>query len=115
MSPNHKLLAYSTDTTGNETYTLRVKDLATGQLLSDSIANTYYSLAWAADNKTFFYTILDEAKRPYKVFRHELGAAEDTLVYHETDARYNATLDKSKSRDLFSSSCRVHSPRKSGS
>ena len=101
VSPNHKLLAYSTDTTGNETYTLRVKDLTTGQLLSDSIPNTYYSLAWAADNKTFFYTILDEAKRPYKVFRHELGAAEDTLVHHETDARYNATLDKSKSREFI--------------
>lgn len=100
VSPSHQLLAYSTDTTGNETYTLRVKDLTTGKLLSDSIPNTYYSMAWAADNKTFFYTILDEAKRPFKVFRHELGTAEDTLVYHEPDARFNLTIDKSKSREF---------------
>jgi oligopeptidase B len=101
VSPNHKLLAYSTNTTGNETYTLQVKDLSAGKLLPDSIPDTYYSLAWAADNKTFFYTVLDEAKRPYKVFRHELGSAKDTLVYHEQDARFNLELDRTRSREFI--------------
>lgn len=101
VSPNHKLLAYSTNTTGNETYTLQVKNLSTGRLLPDSIPDTYYTLAWAADNKTFFYTVLDEAKRPYKVFRHDLGSAKDTLVYHEKDARFNLALDRTKSREYL--------------
>jgi oligopeptidase B len=90
VSPNHKLLAYSTDTTGSESYIIHVKDLETGKVLSDHIPGTYYSLAWGADNKTFFYTIYDSAKRPYKLLRHILGtpATDDALVYHEIDERF---------------------------
>ena len=77
-SPNHKLLAYSVDFEGDEAYTIRVKDLATGKLLADEIPGTSYSLEWANDNATFFYTVLDAAKRPYKVFRHTLGVARNT-------------------------------------
>jgi len=96
-SPNHRLLAYSVDFAGDETYTIRVKDLQTGALLADTIPNTYYTLEWANDNATFFYTVLDEAKRPYKVFRHTLGVAEDALVYHETDERFNLEVQKTRS------------------
>ncbi len=98
VSPDHRLLAYSTDLEGDETYTIQVKDLSTGQLLPDRIANTYYTLEWANDNRTFFYTVLDAAKRPYQAFRHELGAASDALVYQEDDARFNVGLTKTRSR-----------------
>jgi len=97
-SPNHRLLAYSVDFDGDEAYTIHVKDLATGKLLADEIPNTYYSLEWGNDNATFFYTVLDEAKRPYKVFRHTLGVKADTLVYHETDERFTVELTKTSSR-----------------
>jgi oligopeptidase B len=97
VSPDHQLLAYSTDLEGDESYTIQVKDLATGQLLSDRIANTYYTLEWANDNRTFFYTVLDEAKRPYRAFRHELGAESDALVYQEDDGRFNLSLGKTRS------------------
>jgi oligopeptidase B len=97
-SPNHRLLAYSVDYEGDEMYTILVKDLATGKLLTDEIPNTYYSLEWGNDNATFFYTVLDEAKRPYKVFRHSLGVKQDTLVYHETDERFTVELAKTRSR-----------------
>ena len=59
VSPDHRLLAYSTDLEGDESYTIQVKNLATGELLPDRIANTYYTLEWANDNRTFFYTVLD--------------------------------------------------------
>lgn len=98
VSPDHRLLAYSTDLEGDEAYTIYVKDLPTGELLPDRIANTYYSLEWANDNRTFFYTVLDAAKRPYRAFRHELGAASDTLVYQEDDGRFNLGLGKTRSR-----------------
>ncbi|MEQ1947593.1 MAG: S9 family peptidase [Bryobacteraceae bacterium] len=98
VSPNHKLLAYSVDFTGDETYTIRVKNLETGALLADEIPNTYYTLEWANDNATFFYTILDTALRPYQVWRHHLGAGENTLVYHETDERFSVEINRSRSQ-----------------
>jgi oligopeptidase B len=97
-SPNQKLLAYSVDYEGDEAYTIHVKDLKTGKLLPDTIPNTYYSLEWANDNATFFYTILDKAKRPYKVYRHTLGVKKNTLVCHETDERFTVELEKTRSR-----------------
>jgi len=98
VSPDHRLLAYSTDLEGDETYTIQVKNLETGELLPDRIANTYYTLEWANDNRTFFYTVLDERKRPYRAFRHELGTASDTLVYQEDDGRFEMALQKTRSR-----------------
>jgi oligopeptidase B len=97
-SPNHKLLAYSVDFEGDEAYTIHVKDLTTGKLLADTIPNTYYSLEWGNDNATFFYTVLDAAKRPYKVLRHALGVKKDALVCHETDERFTVELEKTRSR-----------------
>ena len=100
ISPNHQLLAYSVDTTGSEQYTLCVKNLSTDLLLQDEISNTYYSVEWDNDNQTLFYNTLDEAKRPYKVFRHILGTdpEEDVLVYHEQDERFFIDIEKSKSK-----------------
>jgi oligopeptidase B len=98
VSPDHRLLAYSEDYDGDEEYTIRVKDLETGQMLGDRIPNTYYTLEWANDNRTFFYCVLDAARRPYRIFRHTLGAAEDTLVYHEADERFTVEVAKTSSR-----------------
>ncbi len=75
-----------------------MKDLATGKLLADEIPNTYYSLEWGNDNATFFYTVLDDAKRPFKVLRHTLSVKDDTVVYHETDERFTVELSKTSSR-----------------
>jgi oligopeptidase B len=52
----------------------------------------------ANDNRTFFYTVLDQAKRPYRAFRHELGVASDALVYQEDDGRFNLGLRKTRSQ-----------------
>ncbi len=98
VSPDHRLLAYSVDFDGDEAYTIHVKDLATGNLLADEIPNTYYSLEWANDNATFFYAVLDAARRPYKIFRHSLGVMDDALVYHETDERFTVEVSKTSSR-----------------
>ncbi len=100
VSPDGKLLAYSTDVLGDETYTIRIKDLATGELLPDEIPNTYYSLEWAADSRTFFYCVLDEAKRPYQIFRHRLGEA-SVLAHHEEDERFTVEIAKSSSREFL--------------
>ncbi len=99
VSPDHNLLAYAFDTTGGERYTLRVKDLKTGELFPDVIDSVSTSFQWANDNQTFFYTIPDEAWRPYKLYRHLLGdeVENDVLVYHEPDDAFYLSIDKSKS------------------
>jgi oligopeptidase B len=98
VSPNHRLLAFSVDYEGNEMYTIRVKDLAGGELFEDEIPNTSYSLEWAHDNATFFYTVLDDALRPYQIFRHTLGVRGNALVYHEPDERFTVGLVTTRSR-----------------
>ncbi len=99
VSDDHSILAYATDETGNERYTLRFKNLKTGELYPDSIDNIASSVAWAADNKTIFYVTPDDAWRPFKLWRHRLGdpAEQDQMVYHETDDQF--WLDIHKSRD----------------
>lgn len=99
ISPDHKLLAYSIDTSGSERFTLYVKDLQTNSLFKEKISNTGYSAAWANDNKTIFYTILDNAKRPYKIYRHTLGTntEQDEFVYYEKDDAFWLNISRTKS------------------
>ncbi|MCL4449569.1 MAG: S9 family peptidase [Actinobacteria bacterium] len=97
-SPNHRFLAYSLDNTGNEVFELKVKDLETGLELPFAISETSYSLAWANDSSSFFYTKLDETLRPYQLWRHRLGSTVETdeLLWTENDPRYYLSCSKSK-------------------
>jgi oligopeptidase B len=99
VSPDQNLLAFAVDTMGNELYTLRVKSLVTGELFPDVIDSVTTGLEWANDSRTFFYTIPDEAWRPYKVYRHRLGenVSKDRMMYHEPDESFWIDLSKSKS------------------
>jgi oligopeptidase B len=97
VSPDGRVLAYSVDTTGDEVYTLRYRDLATLRDLPDAAPRSYYSGAWSADSRTFFYTVHDELYRPYQVWRHTLGSAADSLVYQEDDARFDVEVRESRS------------------
>ncbi len=97
VSDDTHLLAYSLDVTGFREYTLYVKDLRTGEVLPDRVEKTG-SVSWAADNKTLFYTVEDDAKRDYRLYKHALGQADDTLVYEETDALYRLGAGRSRSK-----------------
>lgn len=89
VTPDGTMLAYSTDFTGDERFTLRFKNLETGEELPDQIENVFYGGAWSADGSTFFYTRVDDAWRPFQVYRHTLGSTEpDPLVFEEPDERY---------------------------
>ena len=99
VSPNHQLLAYSVDTAGAERYTLFFLNLVTGHLYPETILETGYGFAWGNDNQTIFYTLMDEANRPFKLMRHRLGSAvsDDELVYHEADEFYFLSVGKTRS------------------
>ena len=98
VSDDNSLLAYSLDTTGFRQYTLRVKNLAAGETLPVRIERVT-SAAWAADNRTLFYTVEDETtKRSYRLYRHVLGAtAPDTLLYEEPDERFRIDVERTRS------------------
>jgi oligopeptidase B len=99
VSPDHRLLAYSTDVNGGERYTLHFRDLHTGAELPDRVDNVTYGLAWANDRRTCFYVRPDAAMRPDEVWRHRLGtaAADDVLVFREDDERFFIDIGRTRS------------------
>ncbi|OZF51810.1 S9 family peptidase [Rhodococcus sp. 14-1411-2a] len=88
ISLDGTLLAYSTDTEGDERYTLRFKNLETGELLADTIENVAPGATWTADATHVFYLTVDESWRPDTVWRHTLGKSGDVKVFHEPDESY---------------------------
>lgn len=98
-SPDHRLLAWSADEAGSELHTIRVRDLASGDDLADSIADTTGDIVWAADSLSFAYVGVDADHRPSKVFRHRLGdnPAQDALLHDEADAGMFVDIDKTQS------------------
>ncbi len=95
-SDDGNLLAYSTDNTGFRQYKLYIKDLRNGQVL-EHVADKTGSVAWAADNKTVFYTVEDPAKRQYRLYRHTIGTKDDALVFEEKDERFNIGVERTRS------------------
>ncbi|WP_426060848.1 S9 family peptidase [Hymenobacter sp. B1770] len=101
VSDNNQFLAFTADTVSRRLYTLRFKNLLTGQLFPERIANTGGEVVWAADNKTVFYTKKDVATLlPYQVYRHTVGTdpKTDAVVYEEHDNTFNVRVSRSKSR-----------------
>ena len=81
------LYAYAVDNSGDERFTLRIKDLRTGELLPDVIEDIFYGVAFSPDGTRLFYTVVDESWRPYQVKAHVLGTpvTEDEVLYQEDD------------------------------
>ncbi len=98
VSDDARLLVYATDVTGFREYTLHVKDLSDGRSLSEAIPHVVEAV-WAGDSRNVFYIVEDDAKRAYRVYRHEVGAAPDgsadELVYEEADKLYSLSLTRS--------------------
>ncbi len=89
ISPSQRYVMYSVDHDGSESYQLRIRELETGRDLEDRVDGTYYSTAWSADERYVFYTTVDAAHRPHRVWRHEVGtdSSSDTIVMEEPDNR----------------------------
>ncbi|MDH3710279.1 MAG: S9 family peptidase [Cyclobacteriaceae bacterium] len=104
VSPDNKILVFGEDTLSRRIYTLRFKDLETGEYLDDRIENVSPGGAWANDNQTFFYTSKNKVSLlSEKIFRHRLGeqAQNDELVYHEKDPSYYIGVYRSKSGEFL--------------
>src|SRR5699024_116417 len=99
-SPSPRYLALGRDVTGAETYTLHVRDLETGDDSQPPIAHPPGVAQWAADSGTLFYTTLDDAHRPCRIWRLALGAEPDTaeLVYEEADPGFFVSVSTTQSQ-----------------
>lgn len=101
VSEDNNLLAYGVDTVSRRRYTLYLKDLRSGKVIDRPVPNTEGYVAWANDNKTFFYSMKDSVTlRSDKIYRHKLGTdpADDALVYTEEDETFYTGITKTKSK-----------------
>lgn len=101
VSEDNNLLAYGVDTVSRRRYTLYLKDLRTGKIIDRTVPNTEGYVAWANDNKTFFYSMKDSVTlRSDRIFRHALGTdpADDVLVFTEKDETFSSGIFKTKSK-----------------
>ncbi|WP_454141725.1 S9 family peptidase [Microbacterium lacticum] len=90
VSTDGTRLLYGVDVEGDERYSLRVRDLATGADLDDVVENTPAGACFSPDGRFVVYTTMDDAWRPDSVWLHEVGtdATADVRLFHEPDERY---------------------------
>ena len=103
VSPDNRMVAYAEDVIGRRQYTLKIKDLATGQLMADTITNAEPNIVWADDNRTILYVAKDPTTlRGYKVMAHVLGTpvAQDKMLYEEKDDTFQMGITRT-SDDRF--------------
>lgn len=104
VSRDNKLLAYGVDTVSRRKYTIYIKNLETGELMSDAIPETTGGSTWANDNKTLFYTRKNPTTlRSERIEKHLLGtdAATDKTVFFEADETYSTYVYKTKSKQYI--------------
>ncbi|WP_121252716.1 S9 family peptidase [Nocardioides ferulae] len=99
VSPDGNLLAFAVDVVGDERYLLRVKDLRTGELLSDELTGLLGGGTWDRTGENLYYTTVDDSWRADKIWRHRLGTSQDDdeLVHHERDGRFWVGVGRTRS------------------
>ena len=104
VSPDARRLAFSTDFSGDERFTLRIKDLQTGAALPDEIPDTFYGCAWSLDGSALFYVTVDAAWRPWRVWRHTVGTPHtgDVMIFEEADERFWVGIGLTRSERFLS-------------
>ena len=101
VSPDNRFASFGTDTVGRRIYTIKIKNLETNEILSDTIENTTGGSVWANDNQTLFYTRQDKVTlRAETIYKHKLttDSKDDVLVYEEKDETFNVSVGKEKSK-----------------
>lgn len=103
VSPNNKLMSFSSDNIGRRIYTLQFQNLETGEVYQDQIPNTTGKAVWANDNESIFYIRKDENLRAFQVFMHQLGtdSSQDLLIFHEVDETFDVNVFKTKSLEYI--------------
>lgn len=104
VSPDHRFVAWSADTSGDEHYTLRIRDISHQHDLDDELHDTTWAgVAWSSDGIQLFYVEADEQERPYRVMRHRLGTpqSDDVEIFVDHDERFFVGIGTTRSREFI--------------
>jgi len=103
VSFNDKFLGYSLDLKGSEYYTIYVRNILTGKLVTEKIEDTSGSISFSLDDNYIFYSKLDKHHRPKKIFRHKIGTAvkEDILIFEEKNEAFTVGIGLSSDEKYF--------------
>ncbi len=103
VSNNDRYLGYSLDLKGSEYFTIYIRDIASGKLVTEKIEETSGSITFSLDDKYFFYSKLDEFHRPRKIFRHKLGTniKDDELIFEEKSEAFTVGINLSADEKYF--------------
>ncbi len=103
VSYDDKLLGYSLDLKGSEYFTIYIKDISTGKLVTEKIEETSGNITFSLDDKYFFYSKLDEFHRPRKIFRHKIGTSikDDELIFEEKSEAFTVGISLSSDEKYF--------------
>ena len=103
VSYNDKFLAYSLDLKGSEYFTIYVRDIKTGKLVTEKIENTSGSINFSLDDQYIFYSKLDENHRPRSIFRHQIGSSsnEDLLLFEEKTKAFTVSMGISSDEKYY--------------
>ena len=103
VSYNDKLLGYSLDLKGSEYFTIYIRDISLGKLVTEKIEETSGSITFSLDDKYVFYSKLDEFHRPRKIFRHKIGSSikDDELIFEEKSEAFTVGISLSSDEKYF--------------
>ena len=103
VSYNDKLLGYSLDLKGSEYYTIYIRNISSGKLVTEKIEETSGSITFSLDDQYFFYSKLDEFHRPRKIFRHKIGSSvkDDELIFEEKSEAFTVGISLSSDEKYF--------------
>ena len=103
VSFNDKFLGYSLDLKGSEYYTIYIRDIITGKLVTEKIEDTSGSISFSLDDKYVYYSKLDKHHRPKKIFRHKIGTTvkEDTLIFEEKNEPFTVGIGLTSDEKYF--------------
>ena len=103
VSYNDKYLGYSLDLKGSEYYTISIRDIQTGKLITEEIEETSGGITFSLDDKYIFYSKLDEFHRPRKIYRHKIGTPNknDELIFEEKSEAFTVGISLSADEKYF--------------
>ena len=103
VSWNDELLGYSLDLKGSEYYSIFIRNIKTGKLITEEIKDTSGSILFSLDDKYIFYSKLDNNHRPRKIFRHKLGTSiqEDILIFEEKTEAFTVSIGLSSDEKYY--------------
>ena len=100
ISEDGRLLAYAIDDDGSERFTAHIRDLTTGEHLSDVIPETMGALVWSADGTVLLYGRVNDHWRIDTLLAHRIGTpvSNDIVLFQEDDIGFQCGIGMTHSR-----------------